>query len=176
MQNSEEVSGARKIVGCAQEVHRLRTDVSRSSTPGLDRDAPAGGAIDCFAMRTHHSECPATTGRTLDFVDITADVEEALYSSGIKDGHVTVFAREHCCSLIINEHEHGLWRDLRATLERLEKDRPDELRASLGSASVVLPAVGGHLHLGMWQRLLLVELDGTPNEKHRSVHVQIVGE
>lgn len=129
-------------------------------------------------MRTHHSECPATTRRTLDFVDITADVEEALCSSGIKDGHVTVFARDHSCSLIINENEHGLWRDLRATLERLEKDHPDELRASIGSASVVLPAVEGHLHLGMWQRLLLIELEhGIQNgAKDRSVHVQIVGE
>jgi secondary thiamine-phosphate synthase enzyme len=124
-------------------------------------------------MRTHHSECPTTTTRTLDFVDITTDVEEVLFSSGIRDGHVTVFAQEHCCSLILNEHEHGLWRDLRATLERLERERPDELQASLGSASVVLPAVEGRLHLGMWQRLLLVELEGPTN---RAVHVQIVGE
>jgi secondary thiamine-phosphate synthase enzyme len=128
-------------------------------------------------MRTHHEECPAVTTRNLDFVDITTDVEAILGSSGIRDGHVTVFSREHGCSLIINEHEHGLWTDLRSTLERLEKEHPDELRASIGSASVVLPAVGGRLHLGMWQRLLLVELeDGEENAKDRSVHVQIVGD
>lgn len=127
-------------------------------------------------MRTHHTECPASTRRNLDFVDITADVEGVLESSGIKDGHVTVFSKEHGCSLIINEHEHGLWTDLRATLERLDKEHPDELRASIGSASVVLPAVGGRLHLGMWQRLLLIELENENAAKDRSVHVQIVGD
>jgi thiamine phosphate synthase YjbQ (UPF0047 family) len=44
---------------------------------------------------------------------------------------------------------------------------------SIGSPSAVLPVVDGRVHLGMWQRLLLVELEG-PRE--RSLNVQIVGE
>ena len=124
-------------------------------------------------MRTHHAECPAVTKKDLDFVDITDEVTEVLAASGITDGHVTVFAREHECALLLNEHEHGLWTDLRATLERFRKEHPDERRATIGSSSLVLPAVDGRLHLGMWQRLLLVELE-RPSE--RSVHVQIVGD
>ena len=77
---------------------------------------------------------------------------------------MTIFTRGRGCASL-NEHEQGLWKDLRATLERLEKEQPDERRASLGSTSIVLPAVDGKLYLGPWQRLLLVELEKRANAK-----------
>jgi thiamine phosphate synthase YjbQ (UPF0047 family) len=43
----------------------------------------------------------------------------------------------------------------------------------LGATSVVLPAVDGHLRLGTWQRVLLVELR---EPSQRSIVIQIVGE
>lgn len=117
----------------------------------------------------------------MDLVDITDEVESVLESSGINNGHVTVFAKEHSCALILNEHEHGLWADLKSTLDRFEErerpgaeeGHPNERRTTIGSSSVVLPAVDGRLHLGIWQRVLLIELEGPAK---RSVHVQIVGE
>lgn len=124
-------------------------------------------------MRVHRAGYVAVTTRELDFVDLTEEVESALVTSGIADGHVAVYTEDPSSVLIINEREAGLWTDIRATLERLGRERPTERRALIGSASVVLPAIAGCLYLGRWQRLMLVELE-RPTE--RSVFVQIVGE
>jgi secondary thiamine-phosphate synthase enzyme len=125
------------------------------------------------AMRTHQSDCSATTLSVLDFVDVTGDVENTLTQSGIRDGQVTVFAPESSCVLVVNERETGLLDDIRGAMTRLQSTMSEDHRALLGSSSVVLPAAGGQLRLGMWQRLLLVEL-AEPHE--RKIVVQIVGE
>lgn len=124
-------------------------------------------------MLTHLAYRTRTTTTALDFVDVTDEVDTALRESGVRNGRVTVFAGDPDCALIVNERESGLWEDIRKVLERMEKERPCDRRAVIGSASVVVPAVEGRLHLGTWQRLLLVEL-GDPCE--RALSVQIVGE
>lgn len=124
-------------------------------------------------MRTHNAVRTRTTSRSLEFVDVTDEVAQALGESGILNGQVTIFAGDPDCALILNERESGLWEDIRGVLERMEKERPCDRRAVIGSASVVLPAVDGRLHLGTWQRVLLVEL-GDPSD--RPLSVQIVGE
>lgn len=124
-------------------------------------------------MRTHLVATIRATTAPLDFVDVTDDVAGALDESGIENGHVTVFAPDADCSLIVNERESGLWHDLRGALARTDTRLAPERRAVLGSSSVVLPALEGRLHLGTWQRVLLVEL-GEPC--HRRVSVQVVGE
>jgi secondary thiamine-phosphate synthase enzyme len=124
-------------------------------------------------MRTHQTRCQARTRATPDFVDLTELVQEALERSGIADGQVTVFNPNRGCTLIVNERESGLLRDIAATLARLKVDDPVTGRTMIGSSSVVLPAVAGRLRLGTWQRLFLVELEGAAD---RPVVVQIVGE
>jgi secondary thiamine-phosphate synthase enzyme len=125
------------------------------------------------AVRTHQSDCSTTTVDVLDFVDITDDVELALKDSRIRDGQVTVFASDPSCVLVVNERETGLFDDIRGALKRLNSIPVEDHRALLGSSSVVLPVVGGRLRLGMWQRMLLVELEGP---RQRKIVVQIVGE
>jgi thiamine phosphate synthase YjbQ (UPF0047 family) len=115
-------------------------------------------------MKTHQTECTATTKTALDFVDITDEVQGA----GIASGQVTVFAPHRDCAILINERESGLHTDIRTTLERLGGKR-----TVVGSKSVVLPAMDGELRLGQWQRVLLLELD---RAQKRSIIVQIVGE
>ncbi len=119
-------------------------------------------------MRTHQIECTARTTTALDFVDITDEIQSALTASGIGSGQVTVFAPHRDCAILINERETGLHTDIRTTLERLGGKR-----TVVGSKSVVLPAMGGELRLGQWQRVLLLELEGAQD---RSIIVQIVGE
>jgi secondary thiamine-phosphate synthase enzyme len=124
-------------------------------------------------MRTHRSECTAATTTTPDFVDITDEVQTALTDSGIRDGQVTVFSPERSCSLLVQERESGLLADIEQTMQRLGRPAGDTRFSLVGSPSVVLPAVGGRLRLGSWQRVLLVELA----EPHpRSVIVQVTGE
>jgi secondary thiamine-phosphate synthase enzyme len=124
-------------------------------------------------METHVRAARAETAGSMDLVDITEEVLDALAEGPVQDGHVTVFAESPGCSLIVNERESGLLRDIRATMDRLRCTGREDLRSMLGSASVVLPLCSGRLRLGTWQRLLLAELEG-PAE--RRIVVQIVGE
>jgi secondary thiamine-phosphate synthase enzyme len=124
-------------------------------------------------MRTHRVDCTTRTNRVLDFVDITGDVEATVARCGISDGHVTVFSESPSCALVVNERESGLIEDIRNTVGRLESAGPRSDGHLIGSNSVVLPAVGGRLRLGTWQRLLLVELEKPDT---RRIVVQIVGE
>lgn len=121
-------------------------------------------------LKTHHARCTAQADDVPGFVDITDSIEAALVESGIRNGQVTVFAPDDGCSLLVNERETGLLHDLRTVLGRLKQGWP---RSIIGSASLVLPAMEGRLGLGMWQRVLLVELD---QPSARPVVVQVLGE
>jgi secondary thiamine-phosphate synthase enzyme len=124
-------------------------------------------------MRTHRANCKTRTRNVLDFVDITDAVQAELTASGIAEGQVTVFADSDACVLIVNERESGLLEDIRNAMRRLEGTGSANGKTLLGSTSVVLPAVGGKLRLGIWQRLLLVELEQPDT---RGVIVQVIGE
>lgn len=113
-----------------------------------------------------------TTGHT-EFIDVTDEIMEELSNSGIQDGMVTVFSLQEACALIVNERESGLLSDIKSTMERLGISQAKARKTMLGSTSVVIPAVGGKLRLGTWQRVLLVELD---EPAQRSFLIQVVGE
>lgn len=121
-------------------------------------------------LQTHHVSCTAQTSAPPDFVDITDVVSGALSDSGIRNGQVTVFVPGSGSSILVNERETGLLEDLKTAIERLRGAWP---RSVIGSTSVVLPAFEGRLGLGMWQRVLLVELD---EPAAREVVVQVLGE
>lgn len=122
-------------------------------------------------MNTHRSERTVATPAPHEFVDITSEVVHALAESGLSSGHVTVSAPPGC-SIVVNEFESGLLADLKRTFLDLEA-RANGSAGPVGCASVVLPAAGGRLQLGRWQRLLLVELE---RACERPVGVQVVGE
>ena len=123
-------------------------------------------------MRTHQVECTFTTEAVPGFVDITERIQELLDESRIGAGQVTLFSPSAGCSLIANEFESGLLKDIETTLARFGGPGSNG-RPSIGTTSLVVPAVGGRLRLGTWQRVLLVELEAAGS---RSVIVQIVGE
>jgi secondary thiamine-phosphate synthase enzyme len=128
-------------------------------------------------MRTHGRHCRTETSNELDFVDITQQIQEVLDSSGIRNGQVTVFSPHLDCPIVVNELESGLVADIKRIIDRQRcsgsNGNGSAVGAILGSTSVVLPAVEGRLRMGMWQRVLLVELDAGCE---RSIIVQIVGD
>lgn len=126
-----------------------------------------------LAMRTHRASCPVQTQNPLDFVDITGAIQDELGASEILDGQVTVFTESASCVLVVNERESGLLDDIRGAMRRMDGEELASGKSLLGSTSVVIPAVGGKLRLGMWQRLLLVELEQPGG---RQVIVQVIGE
>ncbi|HEY7875066.1 MAG TPA: hypothetical protein VIG64_08095 [Actinomycetota bacterium] len=120
-------------------------------------------------MKNHTTQLTLPTGGHFAVADVTDELTDALAESGIRSGHMTICTSEPGCALIVNEKESGLIADIKEASARLG----DGAASPLGSTSVMLPAIDGELGLGMWQRVLLVELGSEPS---RTVVVQIVGE
>lgn len=123
-------------------------------------------------MLTHNATCEATAPTILGFVDITDQVQSAVAASEVTDGRVTVLRPAPGCTLVLNEQERGLHADVQAAIRRLDLDNGSG-PPPVGSASLVLPIVGGRVHLGTWQRILMLELE---QPQSRPLLVQVVGE
>ncbi len=124
------------------------------------------------------------TGSRIKLVDITAQVEEHVRGSTIRNGLCVISTRHSTTSIIINENESGLCSDILNMLEQLippsagyEHDRIDNnadahLKAVLIGSSETVPVIDGKLVLGTWQRIFFAELDGP---RHRNVDVTVLG-
>jgi secondary thiamine-phosphate synthase enzyme len=124
-------------------------------------------------MKAINRICRVRTLDTHDLVDVTDSIEQAVAGAEISAGRVIVSASAPGCAIVVNEKETGLLADISAALDRMRAAGNGSSPVSVGSPSAVLPLVDGRVHLGMWQRLLLVEFEG-PAE--RSLNVQIVGD
>ena len=129
--------------------------------------------------------------KPFEFVDVTSQVEDAVRESSITAGTALIFSRHTTAAVVINEAEPGLQQDMERLLERLAP-RADEYAHNemartipnepenghahcwhlLLGASETVPVVDGRLHLGTWQRVFLVELDGP---RRREIVVQVMG-
>ena len=129
--------------------------------------------ISMPAMKTKDLEWSIATEERYGFVDVTDELQELVASSGVTDGRATVFSPSDTCPILVNERESGLLRDIRRAVDRVTQSGDHSPPTTLGAKSVVFPVVDGRLRLGMWQRILLFELD---EPRERSVVVQIVGD
>jgi secondary thiamine-phosphate synthase enzyme len=117
-------------------------------------------------------------------LDLTDRVEAFAADAG-EDGLVHVFVPHATAGVALMETGSGSEADLEATLERLlpRDDRYQHRHGSVGhggdhllpvfvSPSLMLPAIGGRLSLGTWQRVVLVD----PNRENdvRSVRLSFV--
>jgi secondary thiamine-phosphate synthase enzyme len=130
------------------------------------------------------------TSRARQFLDITDDVREHVEQSGIQQGIVVVASRHTTASIVVNEHEPELLKDLDRLLSELAPEDqayahnavpcgPGEqpnghshCQALLLSSSASIPVAGGRLTLGRYQRIFLIELD-CPRE--REVTIALLG-
>ena len=127
---------------------------------------------------------------------MTARIQSLVTESGIELGFVNIQTLHTTTAIVVNEGEPLLLSDFAALLEeaapRGRRYRHDDLiartvnitaeervnghahcRALLLPTSACLNVCGGTLMLGMWQRVFLVELDGT---RVRHISVLIAGE
>ena len=123
-----------------------------------------------------------------DMHDITQQVAEAVRSSGLQAGIVTVFCPSSTSALTTIEYESGALADLKRLFDEIiPPDRPyqhnlrwgdgnghSHLRAALLGPSLTVPFVNGRLMLGTWQQILFVDFDNRP--RSRELIVQIIGE
>lgn len=144
----------------------------------------------------HHTTIRVDTERPTQFIDLTADLDAFVAASGVQSGLLNVQSLHTTAAIVVNEHEPLLLGDMAGLLERLAPVdgvyRHDNItlrtvncvigeppnghshcRALLLAPAAALNVVEGHLQLGRWQRVLLVELDGP---RAREVSLLVLGE
>jgi secondary thiamine-phosphate synthase enzyme len=128
-------------------------------------------------------EIEVSTHDHVEFVDITARVQEAVAGSGVQDGVCHVFVPHTTAGLTLNEN----WdRDVRGDLARAlaamvpdvsfrhsEGNSPAHLLSTVVGASAGLLIQGGQLLLGTWQGIYLAEFDGP---RRRRVLIKVVAD
>jgi secondary thiamine-phosphate synthase enzyme len=153
---------------------------------------PAASAPANFAV--HTERVTLRTQRSQQFVDITELVAQRVRRSGITHGLLNVQSCHTTASILVNEFEPELLRDIAELAEQwaprkngYRHDHRDEMppeeranghahaRAILLGTSTVLNVEAGSISLGRWQRIVLAELDG-PREREISIVVMGAGE
>ena len=128
-----------------------------------------------------------TTSHT-DIVDITAQVETAVRTSGVGTGAAILFIPGSTAALTTIEYEEGAISDLMKAIERLapsdisyehnnrwgDGNGYAHVRAALLGPSLHVPIVEGLLALGTWQQIVLLDFDNRPRK--RQILVQMIGE
>jgi secondary thiamine-phosphate synthase enzyme len=123
-----------------------------------------------------------------DMIDITSQTDEAIKSSRLQDGVVVIFVSGSTSAVTTIEYEPGLKKDFPKMLARLEPSEiqyehdkrwhngngHSHLRASLIGPSLAVPFKNGKLMLGVWQQIVLLEMD--TRGRGRNIVLQIIGE
>lgn len=126
----------------------------------------------------------STNGFT-DILDITEDVRKCAAGRSVREGIAHVFVEGSTAALTTIEFEPGAVRDLKEALERIapadgryhhneawgDGNGYAHLRAALMKPSLAIPIEGGHLRLGTWQQVVLLDFDNRP--RTRTIHVHV---
>jgi secondary thiamine-phosphate synthase enzyme len=119
------------------------------------------------------------TGRRIEFVDITPQINRAVREYGWTSGILTVYCPHTTAAITINENaDPSVQTDINATLSRLvphgggyshtEGNADAHVKSSLVGASEQVIVHAGELMLGTWQGIFFCEFDGP---RQRRVHL-----
>ncbi len=121
--------------------------------------------------------------------NVTGTVQEAVSSSGIQAGTITIFVKHTTASVMIIEDEPGIRADTKRIWERLipadsswqhntqnpgEDNGHSHLRGQMQGASLTIPFMNGTLALGTWQQIVLIDFD--TRARTREIILQLIGE
>jgi secondary thiamine-phosphate synthase enzyme len=139
-------------------------------------------------MATFRAEKRVRTEAEGDMVDLTAWVRERIGASKLKEGIACAFASHSTAAMVLIEDEAGLRQDLKNSLERQfpkgieyghnsawgDGNGHSHVRATSLGQSVTFPFSNGAPDLGIWQQVLLVELDCQGRDRH--IVLQLLGD
>lgn len=122
------------------------------------------------------------TTKRKQFVEITAQVREAVSASGVREGLCVVYCPHTTAGVTINEHaDPDVVRDVAVTLEKIaprtgdyahaEGNSDAHIQCCLVGPSQTLIVHAGQLVLGTWQGVFFCEFDGP---RDRTFYVQVV--
>jgi len=132
-------------------------------------------SLSSFSVRTPGNK---------EWLNVTAEVQKAIASSGITEGICVVFVPHTTAAVTLNENaDPDVTVDLGFALDQISPDRREfrhsegnsaaHAKTSLLGSSATLIVSGGRLLLGTWQAVWLNEFDGP---RTRKVHVRVMGE
>lgn len=139
-------------------------------------------------MKSFRKELWFDTTERMEFINITRDVEEAIYESGITEGLCLVNAMHITASVFINDHESGLHQDYKRWLEELAPHEPlslykhnntgedngdAHLKRQVMGRDVTVAITKGRLDFGPWEQIFYGEFDG---RRKKRVLVKIIGD
>ncbi len=139
-------------------------------------------------MKSHRKELWFQTPGRRAFINITAEVEQALRESGVQEGLLLVNAMHITASVFVNDDEPGLHQDYETWLEKLAPHAPvsayrhnlsgedngdAHLKRQVMGRGVVVAVSGGKLDFGPWEQIFYGEFDG---RRKKRVLVKIIGE
>lgn len=104
-------------------------------------------------------------------VDITDTIEEMMQQKNLKNGVCLIFVKHTTCCITTADLDPGTDVDFLEFLRKITPEMrfrhphdpshaPDHILSSIIGTSFTVPVVHGQLDLGIWQRVVLVELDG----------------
>ena len=122
------------------------------------------------------------TNKKKEIVDITEKIEDLLTAQQIEGGICFIFIKHTTAALTTADLDPGTDLDMLDAFEALipklhyrhphdTSHVPDHIMSSIIGASVSIPVSQGKLDLGTWQRVVLVELDGS---RKREVTVKFI--
>jgi len=122
------------------------------------------------------------TNKKKEIVDITEKIEDLLTAQQIEGGICFIFIKHTTAALTTADLDPGTDLDMLDAFEALipklhyrhphdPSHVPDHIMSSIIGASVSIPVSQGKLDLGTWQRVVLVELDGS---RKREVTVKFI--
>ena len=139
-------------------------------------------------MKSYRKELWFNLPSRRGFVNITAQVEEALRESEIKEGLCLVNAMHITASVFINDDESGLHHDYEKWLERIAPHEPingyrhndtgednadAHMKRQVMGREVVVAVTNGQLDFGTWEQIFYGEFDG---KRKKRVLVKIIGD
>jgi secondary thiamine-phosphate synthase enzyme len=124
----------------------------------------------------------------MHFTNITAEVQNCISSSGIKEGLLLVNAMHITASVFINDDESGLHHDYKTWLEKMAPHAPIKqyrhndtgednadahIKRQIMGREVVIAITNGSLDFGPWEQIFYGEFDG---RRKKRVLVKIIGD
>lgn len=138
-------------------------------------------------MKSFRKEVWFNTGKRVEFINITPEVQQCLKESGIREGLVLVNAMHITASVFINDDESGLHHDFEVWLEKLaphgpvtqyrhnvgEDNADGHMKRQIMGREVVVAVTDGRLDFGPWEQIFYGEFDG---RRRKRVLIKIIGE
>ena len=121
-------------------------------------------------------EIPVRTSSHTQMIDITRQVQQAVYESGVTDGLCIVFVPHTTAAVTINENaDPDVQTDFMKEINKIvpwedgylhmEGNAAAHLKASMMGFSETVIIKDGRLVLGTWQGIYFLEYDGARNRK-----------